>query len=337
MKTNSIKIKNEILMFVSVNFIITFSMGIVMFFVYKYIDKAAISDFALVQMFYPALTAVILMINNEKNNIDRNLIYFFKIYIVLCILSMIVLLTGVSDFPQYISKILYGLICAFSIAAFYLIFNNRNNCFEKIGMVLQKNFKNVFILCLIFIGIEFVIAILNGFIYGNFIENVEKSIKLLEFLPFNLLLGILISFISFFGEEFGWRGYLQPRLQVLFGKKLGVIILGPIWGLWHLPLCFMLYSPKTPVYCLIFHIFYCTFIGIFLGLVYMKTGNLWSTIIVHLINNYMASGSGNANNIVFTPEILILNIAVCGIAFLPFIFTKEYRKKSSRRTCEFYS
>lgn len=37
------------------------------------------------------------------------------------------------------------------------------------------------------------------------------------------------------GEEYGWRGYLLPRLM----KKLNVfhssIILGLIWGLWHFP------------------------------------------------------------------------------------------------------
>ncbi len=38
-----------------------------------------------------------------------------------------------------------------------------------------------------------------------------------------------------FGEELGWRGYLLPKLMVL-GKPRAYVLLGIIWGLWHLPL-----------------------------------------------------------------------------------------------------
>ena len=37
-----------------------------------------------------------------------------------------------------------------------------------------------------------------------------------------------------FGEEFGWRGYLLPRLAPLGGIS-AAIITGVIWGLWHTP------------------------------------------------------------------------------------------------------
>ena len=41
---------------------------------------------------------------------------------------------------------------------------------------------------------------------------------------------------SLFGEEYGWRGYLQEILQIRFGKRIGVILLGIIWELWHFPI-----------------------------------------------------------------------------------------------------
>lgn len=37
------------------------------------------------------------------------------------------------------------------------------------------------------------------------------------------------------GEELGWRGYLLPKLLPL-GKPRAYLLLGVIWGLWHLPL-----------------------------------------------------------------------------------------------------
>ncbi|MET9271039.1 CPBP family intramembrane glutamic endopeptidase [Kribbella sp. NPDC003557] len=40
-------------------------------------------------------------------------------------------------------------------------------------------------------------------------------------------------------EEFGWRGYVQPRLRAYFGPLGTVGILGTAWGVWHLPLYFL--------------------------------------------------------------------------------------------------
>ena len=43
------------------------------------------------------------------------------------------------------------------------------------------------------------------------------------------------------GEEFGWRGFAYPRLARRHGPVLGCVILGAVWGLWHLG---MLVTPE---------------------------------------------------------------------------------------------
>jgi len=39
-------------------------------------------------------------------------------------------------------------------------------------------------------------------------------------------------------EEIGWRGFALPRIQRLHGPVVGTIIVGALWGLWHLPFFF---------------------------------------------------------------------------------------------------
>jgi uncharacterized protein len=61
------------------------------------------------------------------------------------------------------------------------------------------------------------------------------GLALLAVLP---LVYVAQIFTSPLLEEFGWRGYLQPRLQKKVGVLPASIIIGVIWGSWHLPLIF---------------------------------------------------------------------------------------------------
>jgi len=39
-------------------------------------------------------------------------------------------------------------------------------------------------------------------------------------------------------EEFGWRGYLQPRLQKKYSALSSSLFIGLIWALWHFPVVY---------------------------------------------------------------------------------------------------
>ena len=50
---------------------------------------------------------------------------------------------------------------------------------------------------------------------------------------------LYVLFFSVLGEEFGWRGFLLPRLQEKYNALTSSLIIGLVWGFWHLPLFFI--------------------------------------------------------------------------------------------------
>ena len=50
---------------------------------------------------------------------------------------------------------------------------------------------------------------------------------------------IILTVLAGMGEEFGWRGYLLPRLQARHNALISALLVGLTWGAWHVPLFFI--------------------------------------------------------------------------------------------------
>lgn len=104
-----------------------------------------------------------------------------------------------------------------------------------------------------------------------------------------ILEGALLGLVVAFGEEYGWRCFLQGQL-VRLGKKHGILLLGLIWGAWHYPVIWMGHNyPGHPVIGTIAMTIYCVLLAFVLGYVVLKTGSVWLAAFLHAVNNQTSS------------------------------------------------
>jgi uncharacterized protein len=105
-------------------------------------------------------------------------------------------------------------------------------------------------------------------------------------------LGSLIGMFAAIGEEAGWRGFLQEALVERFGWIKSTLLVGLIWGLWHLPVNLAGYNDaQHPILqALIIFQIHTISMSFVLALLMRKTRSLWVVALAHAANNTIQSG-----------------------------------------------
>jgi membrane protease YdiL (CAAX protease family) len=141
-----------------------------------------------------------------------------------------------------------------------------------------------------------------------------------------LFISPILNAVPTFGEEFGWRAYLLPKLMPLGGRK-AVLLTGLIWGVWHWPIIFMGYNYGSDYFGAPFlgplaMVWFTLGLSVIFGWLSIKAKSLWPAVIAHgAINGIAALGSifvkGNPDSLLGpTPVGIVGGFGLTVIAFL---------------------
>ena len=151
----------------------------------------------------------------------------------------------------------------------------------------------------------------------------------------------VINTVVGLGEEVGWRGFLYPQLKYKFGKKLGWIIGGCIWGAWHWPLIWLTgYEYGTeyfgyPVVGMLVFLLFTVSLGIICDFMYEKSECIWIPALLHGSINaattvpVLFAAAGVSSNMILgpLPNGLIAGIPLFAIAVVLFIKSQQGSKE----------
>lgn len=142
------------------------------------------------------------------------------------------------------------------------------------------------------------------------------------------LIAPVLNAITCFGEEWGWRGWLLPRL-LPYGRLRAIGVSGVIWGLWHAPLTLLGYNyTELGAWAVLLFVPFCVLFGAVLSWTRLVTGSVWPAVVGHGALNGSASlvivlgAAGQMPNLALVGPIGVVGMTLLvGIVFVLFRFT----------------
>lgn len=239
--------------------------------------------------------------NSKKDTIKRLVIYLLIAFIPFWII--IPVLNSIYGEPIYASE--KAATAAYAVGVFGMLIPSVAHLITR--LVTKEGFKNSYL------GLNFkgnakyyiasvavklaevlVFVVLAWQIFAgdlSFSEAFASDEKVARICSYILTISAsIIVFFPAFGEEWGWRGYMMPKLTELMGKPAAIIVGGILWGLWHAPLTiaghnFGVDYDFFPWLGILLMCIFCTFMNAFLTLLTEKTKSIYPASFCHMINN----------------------------------------------------
>lgn len=131
---------------------------------------------------------------------------------------------------------------------------------------------------------------------GSSFTTEQLKITMITQIILGVFLSPFINAIACFGEEWGWRGYLLPKMKEKLPMLPMLLVNGVIWGLWHAPLTVMGHNygtgylgyPFTGIFSMIL---FCIVMGIIFTFITLKSKSCIPAVMAHgSLNGFAAVG-----------------------------------------------
>ncbi|MDO4288607.1 MAG: type II CAAX endopeptidase family protein [Eubacterium sp.] len=295
-----------------------------------------LSLFPNAQMMYPAAGVIlaVLITRRKDDTVPRR---FYITYLVFALIMMVMAVISLMAPSENWPVIMNLAIILGSIVCGLMLLTEEKKRRQAWGLLGGRRGQST-LMVLLFVALYMARTIFSYAISGQLSSMAEiftdpSIIAVIALLPVNFF----FVFIAFFGEEYGWRYYLQPTLQKRFGMVKGVLFLGVLWGLWHLPINLFYYAtPAKALVSMAGQQVTCITLGVFFAYAYMKTQNIWVPVILHYLNNNLIPViAGNlSSDILVNQEIswgsVLFGLVLNGVLFLGFLLTKYFKAEQYR-------
>lgn len=278
------------------------------------------------------------MQNRRKHESDNYLIIFFGITLLWTwICGFIPVIFGFVGTPAGTFVFYFG-GGAPSVVALFLVFftypkEKIKDYFHRCFSFKYMGWKWLMITICVFSATTIISLLIGVGLLGYDMPKMD-SMRLIIENPLMFLLVLLVSLISGpLNEEFGWRGYALDKLLLRFGFLGASLILGFIWGIWHLAWYF---TPgqaqynllQDSVFCAIMFIPSVIMLSVWVSFVYIKTKrSILAGALVHMFSNLFGSQLLSP----YTTEIAMIirytNMVFFAIVLLYVIYSKQFKKE----------
>lgn len=228
------------------------------------------------------------MLNKLKNSYIQKIGLFLVLFMGMFFFALIPMMIFKIDFSKLpdIYYILYQFICdvAYMGIVFMIykntIIKNLKDYFKKFSINFEESFKYYFIGLLIMIGSNLIITL---FFPQATPGNEETLREYIDNYPLYMIFATIVN--APFIEELIFRKSMKDIFLVRYNNKvtkyLYILCSGLLFGSLHV------IGQVSSAYDLLFLIPYCS-LGIVFAMLYYKTDNIFSTISVHFLNNFVS-------------------------------------------------